>query len=120
MLFGMPTYSFPKKKRILRRSQFVNLNRSGKRRYTKHFTLICKHNGLGITRLGVTVSKRIGGAVRRNRIKRLLREFFRLNQAKFPPGYDIVITAKKDASFLNLQEIERELREIVFDRQAEV
>jgi ribonuclease P protein component len=48
-------------------------------------------NGLAVTRLGVSVGKRCGGSVRRNRIKRRLREAFRLARAEFPPGYDIVL-----------------------------
>lgn len=105
----MGFFSFPKKKRILNRSDFVNLNRSGKRHYTEHFNIISKQNKFGITRLGVTVRKKTGNAVKRNRVKRLIREYFRLNHSFFPQGYDIVIAAKKDASYLDLQAVHKEL-----------
>ncbi len=99
----------------MNRAGFVNVNRSGKRYYTRHFCVILKENGLGITRLGVTVTKKAGNAVKRNRIKRLLREFFRLNKAQFPQGYDIVIiAAKKDASCLDLSQTTAELGEVLF------
>jgi ribonuclease P protein component len=55
----------------------------------------------------------VGNAVRRNRIKRLIREFFRLHKAHFSQGYDIVIIAKKDASYLDLGRVEEELGKIV-------
>jgi ribonuclease P protein component len=89
----------------------------GKRHYTRHFIVIIKQNGLGITRLGVTVSKKMGNAVKRNRVKRLIREFFRLNNSKIPHGYDIVVTAKKDASYLDLWKTKDELAAIFFRKK---
>ena len=113
----MESFSFPKNLRILNRRDFVNINRSGKHLHTKHFTVILKQNGLGITRLGVSVSKKTGNAVKRNRVKRLIRELFRLNKTRFPQGYDIVIAAKKDASYLDLRKIKEDLGEIFFHKK---
>ena len=115
LLSLMGSFKFPKNEKILNRADFVKLNRSGKRLYTKHFTLITKQNGQGVTRLGVTVSKKIGNAVKRNRVKRLIREFFRLNKTLFPQEHDIVIIAKKNASHLDFWKIKEELG-IVFDK----
>ena len=89
----------------------------GERRHTKHFIVILKQNGLGTTRLGVAVTKKKGNAVKRNRVKRLIREFFRLNKPHFPLGYDILVTAKKDASYLDLRKIKEELGKTVFDKK---
>lgn len=113
----MRPFSFPKKERLLNRLDFVNLNRFGKRCYTKHFVVIFKRNGLGITRLGVTVGKRTGNAVKRNRAKRLLREFYRLNKTLFPQGHDFVITAKKDASYLDFRKTEEELSKVISKKE---
>jgi ribonuclease P protein component len=99
----------------LNRKDFVNLNRLGKRFHTKHFTLIYKKTEAEFTRVGITVGRKIGNAVRRNRIKRLVREYYRLNKKRFPVGFDIVIVAKKGAHCLNYTNIKEELSEIVLD-----
>jgi ribonuclease P protein component len=105
----MGSFSFSNNEKILNRADFVKLNRSGKRLYTKHFTLIINENGQGVTRLGVTVTRKMGNAVRRNRVKRLIREFFRLNKKQLPQGHDIVIIAKKDIGYLDLWKIKEEI-----------
>jgi ribonuclease P protein component len=113
----MTRFSFSKSERLLNRKDFVNLNRLGKRRHTPHFTVIFKESELGTTRLGITVTKEVGNSVQRNRIKRLVREFYRLHKAHFPQGYDIVIIAKKGAHGLNLWKTKEELGEIFLDKE---
>ncbi|MBN2419178.1 MAG: ribonuclease P protein component [Deltaproteobacteria bacterium] len=112
----MKRYSFPKRERLLNRKDFVNLNRLGKRYHTKHFLVIVKENETGINRLGVTVTKKIGNAVKRNRVKRLAREFFRLNRHHFSTGCDIVIIGKINSFLLNYTEIKEELGEIILNK----
>ncbi|MBU3729134.1 MAG: ribonuclease P protein component [Phycisphaerales bacterium] len=51
-------------------------------------------NGLGRTRLGLAVGRRAGNAVRRNRLKRLIREAFRLSRAEIEPGLDVVVSVR--------------------------
>jgi len=79
--------------------------------------VILKENGLGIRRLGVTVTKKTANAVRRNRIKRLIREFFRLNKPLLPEGHDFLIIARKDASGLKLKNVTEELGGILFNEK---
>jgi ribonuclease P protein component len=110
----MKSFSFPKGERLLNRKDFVNLNRSAKRYRTEHFTALYKENGLNITRLGITVSKRIGNAVRRNRIKRLIREFFRLNRKSFLKGYDVNFIASRGAHDLVFKNLKEELGNLIF------
>ena len=113
----MKPFSFPKKERLLNRGDFVNLNRSGKRHHTRHFVVVFKQNEFGTTRLGITVSKKIANAAKRNKVKRLIREYFRLNKATLPKGYDIIIAAKQDASYLDLWRIEKELGEVISEKK---
>lgn len=113
----MAPFTFPKNERLLNRKDFINLNQLGKRYQTPHFTIILKKSGLGITRLGITVSKKVGNSVKRNKIKRLIREFFRLHKTYFPQGYDIVIAAKKGANGQDLWKIKEELGELALDKK---
>jgi len=64
----------------------------------------------GTTRLGITVTKRVGNAVKRNRIKRLCREYFRLNRNRLDGNWDINIIAKKEASAIASKEVFKSLK----------
>jgi ribonuclease P protein component len=113
----MGSFSFSKNERLLNRKDFVNLNRLGKKRHTAHFVIIFNRNGRTISRLGITVGKKTGNAVTRNRIKRRIREFFRLHKHEIPKGYDIVIVAKRFAGTLNYWKIKEELGEFLLDKR---
>jgi ribonuclease P protein component len=67
------------------------------------------------TRLGITVTKKIGGAVTRNRIKRLTREFFRRSQHELNGVWDINIIARKESTGLSTRETFEALRNL-FER----
>lgn len=70
-----------------------------------HLVLYARPNRLEINRIGITVSKKLGHAVVRNRVRRRLREVYRLNEEKFLPGWDIVVVARSrtvDANFSGL------------------
>mgnify|MGYP002347903730 CR=1 FL=1 len=69
-------------------------------------------NKLGWARLGLVVGKRVGNACVRNRVKRRLREFFRLNMHVFPPGSDLVIIAKAGAGAVESADLNQELGSI--------
>ena len=107
--FEMGLFSLKSEERISKSSDFIGLKLHGKRYYTKHFAVIIKENERGITRLGITVSKRIGNSVKRNRIKRLIREFFRLNKQQIPKGYDLIITALKGNNAFDFFKVQEEL-----------
>lgn len=59
-----------------------------------NLVLYARKNRTGSNRVGITVSKKLGHAVVRNRIRRRLREVYRLNEEKFLPGWDIVVVAR--------------------------
>ncbi len=113
----MEKESYRKLERIIKTSRFRAIYQQGVWKASRNFTIITCPNDQGIKRLGITVSKKAGNAVRRNRIKRLIREFFRLNKALFPEGCDVVVMAKKDMPALSYQETCKELMEL-FERKA--
>jgi ribonuclease P protein component len=90
-----PDQSFSKQDRLLLRGEFLAATRRGKRYTTRYFLVFLRSNRKGRPRLGIVVSKKVGKAVRRNYLKRRLREFFRLHKSRLPPSADIVIVAKK-------------------------
>ena len=72
-----------------------------------YLVLYARRNRTGGNRVGFTVSKKLGHAVVRNRVRRRLREAYRLNEEKFQPGWDIVVVARSrciGASFEKLTE----------------
>ena len=87
--------TWPRERRITRRAEYTACYNGGKRLFTKYFIVFARHSGAaGIGRLGLAVTKKCGNAVARNRIKRVLRSFFRLHQDEMP-AMDIVVTPKK-------------------------
>ncbi|MBE6976822.1 MAG: ribonuclease P protein component [Ruminococcaceae bacterium] len=62
-----------------------------------YLVLYTKRNRTDTNRVGITVSKKLGHAVVRNRVRRRLREVYRLNEASFAPGWDIVVVARTKA-----------------------
>ena len=81
--------------RRMRRRDFLTSTREGTRRATRFFTVFVFDRRDGLAgRLGVTVTRKVGGAVARNRIKRLAREWFRARRAEFG-SCDLVLIAKR-------------------------
>lgn len=77
---------------------------------TVHFRVNCAPNGLPTHRLGMVVQKRFWKAVQRNRIKRCLREFFRLHKSSIaPPARDVVIIAMPGAEQIGAKEVAIEI-----------
>lgn len=82
---------------IKENAAFRRLYYKGKSAGNRFLVIYCLPNRLGIVRLGLTVSTKLGHAVVRNRMRRRLREIVRLNMSYFMTGYDIVIVARSAA-----------------------
>ncbi len=111
----MRAFSLEKGERLLRRADFERLSKYGNRIDSDYFVILYTRNGLGKLRLGVTVSKRVGRAVIRNRLKRLVREHFRQHKGLFSDSYDVNVIAKGGTSDLPSRRIREALDAIVRD-----
>ena len=108
---------FPKRERLRKRRDFLRVEATKVRRIiTEHIIILAAPGSSENARIGFTVSKRIGTAVKRNRIKRLLREIYRRNKGIFPPGYDIVLIARKQDQNTCYQELYQEIRNAMGSR----
>ena len=90
----MSDYSFKKKYRLLKNSDYLDLRKNSKKIQNLNFYLIYKNNNNEFSRIGLTVSRRTGNAVVRNRIKRIIRDYYRKNRYLIQ-NFDINIIAKK-------------------------
>lgn len=100
---------YPRSCRLLRRKDFDAAYRSGKKRSGQRLVIFGRPNGLGRNRFGTSVGRRIGGAVKRGRVRRRVREIVRLHRQEFGPGWDIVIQPRLTAAQVPFALLEKEL-----------
>ncbi len=101
---------FPPSLRVLRGAEFDALLREGGSAADGLLVVHVLHRGSGPPRLGLAVGRDIGDAVRRNRVRRLLREAFRLRREDLPAGHDILARARAgDGATRSLEEFQRSL-----------
>ncbi len=89
--------------------QFQFVYKNGKSYANKYLVMYVKENGTERNRLGISVSKKVGNSVVRHRVTRLVRESYRLHEAVFNSGLDIVIVARVSAASVGYDEIESAL-----------
>jgi len=105
----LASQGFPKSYRLLRRSEFRLVYDQGQRRSASLATVFARPNALPHSRLGITAPARLGNAVLRNRLKRRLREVFRLNREKLPGGWDILVNPRAAVGTIPFKTLNREL-----------
>jgi ribonuclease P protein component len=102
-------FSFGKERRIRRRKDFLRIQAVGQRTSTAHFVmLVAAREAAACARVGFVVTRKIGNAVQRNRIKRVCRECFRMWPDLVPDGIDLVIIARSRADELGLAAVRAE------------
>ena len=92
--------------------EFKRLYNKGKNAISQFVVVYCRRNGTKKNRLGITVSSKIGGAVVRNRIRRRLKEIYRLNEAGLHTGYDIIIAARMKSRYSGYGDIENSVLQL--------
>ena len=102
-------HGFSKAERLRKRREFLGVYERGDKIQSTYFVLYMLENGRPHHRLGITVSRKIGRAVVRNRIKRRLREIFRANKQAISPHCDLVVNAKRAAARARDQEIQEDI-----------
>lgn len=102
-------FGFSKSDRVVRREDFLLAQKRGRRVHSAHFVIVLFDRGSGVSRLGLVTSRKVANAVGRNRVRRVLREVFRLNRPRFPERHDVVIIAREGAASLDSQTIRAEI-----------
>jgi ribonuclease P protein component len=105
-------FAFPKADRILKRSEFIAFRRFGRKISSRYFFAVVQQNKLTHCRLGITVTRKVGKAATRNRIKRRIREYFRLNRHRIDGNWDIHLIVKKEAGDIDFAQASSSLDRI--------
>lgn len=99
--------------RLLKRSQFLRLNRGAARYIGRYIIVDTLANTQPHTRLGVTVTKKFGNACKRNRFKRIVREAFRLSQHEMPSSLDLVVKPRTYAQKASMDDVKQDLLQLL-------
>ena len=117
-LLGRSEEAFPKKDRLLKRSEFIRVQRKGRKHGTKSLIILYQPGKKGRLRLGIAASKKIGNSVVRNRFKRLIREVFRRNRKLFPNSVDIVVIPKRVEHQICYHSLVEELKRLAWRKRS--
>ncbi|AEV70651.1 ribonuclease P protein component [Acetivibrio clariflavus] len=99
-------FTFP----IKNNKDFLKLYKKGKFFVAKYLVLYVLSNNSNVNRLGITVSKKFGKSVKRNRIKRLIKESYRHFESQLKQGFDLVFVARSCEEMPNFSEVKKEMK----------
>ena len=109
----MPRFGLPRSSRVRKRGAFVEIQRTGRKTAGAGLLMfVLPQRKPGPPRLGVTVSRRVGGAVVRNRVRRYVREVFRLNREWFVDGRDFVFVALPKSAGLEFKDVHDDMKRL--------
>ena len=93
----------------MRRVEYDAVYREGRRRSSREFAVFLRPNGMELSRFGWSIKKALGNAVRRNRMRRRIREIIRLHRQEIAPGWDIVIHPRSTVATAGFPALAEEL-----------
>lgn len=108
--------ALPKQRRLAKRPQFVRVYETGRKQFSRYAVLFFAGNDLQSSRIGITVTKKVGKANIRNRLKRWTREVYRRQREPLgldAQALDIVVNVKPGAAQTSFQEFERDLTRVL-------
>ncbi len=94
---------------LKKKQDFQQVYKKGTSAANRYLVMVVLPNGSKENRLGISVSKKVGNSVVRHRITRLIRESYRLNEEKFIPGYDIIVSARPIANGIDFHTVQKGL-----------
>ncbi len=100
---------FPRACHLVRRAEYDAVYREGRRRSSREFAVFLRPNGMELSRFGWSIKKALGSAVKRNRMRRRIREIIRLHRQEIAPGWDIVIHPRSTVATANFSSLSEEL-----------
>ena len=93
--------------------EFRRLYSKGKSAVSPFFAIYCRKNYRPVSRLGITTGVKLGNAVKRNRVRRRIRELYRTNENHIQCGYDIVVVARTRAIYGRYADLEQSFRKLL-------
>ena len=96
----MKRFSLTRNERIRKPTDYLRIQRTGDRIVSNHFVFFFAENHVSIPRIGLIVSRKVGNAVVRNRVKRLIRQAFRQHKETVSGNVDVLVLAKPSAATL--------------------
>lgn len=106
---------YPGTYRLRKNWEYKQVKQMGCKFNTPHFVLLVYESNRNCDRLGITVTRKVGNAVQRNRIKRLVREFFRTNKQNLSQSNDYSVIAKRSTARLSNHNIFEALNGVFFN-----
>jgi ribonuclease P protein component len=110
-------YRLSRRERIRKRRDFLLAQERGYRFVCDTMIVLLRKNDYGCNRLGITASKKVGNAVKRNRVKRWVREVFRYMKRELDGGIDLVVIARRTAPESGLKKIKDDLHSVLLRKR---